>query len=49
VLFSSQRRNTDFPDGTSNSQLLLIPGISYSSMPPNFLTGWMRTAAYYSS
>ena len=47
LFFKVNDETTDFPDGTSNSQLLLIPGISYSSMPPNFLTGWMRTAAYY--
>ena len=41
------RETTGFPDGTEDDALLLIPGISYSSMPPNFLTGWMRTAAYY--
>ncbi len=38
---------TGFPDGTSNEDLLLIPGISYASMPPNFLTGWVRDAAYF--
>ena len=27
--------------------MLLIPGISYASLPPNFLTGWVRDAAYY--
>jgi translocation and assembly module TamA len=36
-----------FPDGSETQDLLLIPGISYSSMPPNFLTGWVRDAAYY--
>jgi translocation and assembly module TamA len=38
---------TTFPDGTSDQALLLIPGISYASLPPNFLTGWVRDAAYY--
>ena len=36
-----------FPDGTSETDLLLIPGVSYASLPPNFLTGWVRDAAYY--
>jgi translocation and assembly module TamA len=36
-----------FSDGSETQDLLLIPGISYSSMPPNFLTGWVRDAAYY--
>jgi translocation and assembly module TamA len=36
-----------FPDGTGQDALLLIPGISYASLPPNFLTGWVRDAAYY--
>jgi translocation and assembly module TamA len=38
---------SDYPDGTSTRDLLLIPGISYASMPPNFLTGWVRESAYY--
>jgi translocation and assembly module TamA len=38
---------TTFPDGRSEDALLLIPGISYASLPPNFLTGWVRDAAYY--
>jgi translocation and assembly module TamA len=38
---------TTFPDDTSSDALLLIPGISYASLPPNFLTGWVRDAAYY--
>jgi translocation and assembly module TamA len=38
---------TTYPDGTSDQALLLIPGISYASLPPNFLTGWVRDAAYY--
>ena len=36
-----------FPDGTDETALLLIPGVSYASLPPNFLTGWVRDAAYY--
>ena len=36
-----------YPDGTETDDLLLIPGISYASLPPNFLTGWVRDAAYY--
>jgi translocation and assembly module TamA len=36
-----------FADGTSDTDLLLIPGASYASLPPNFLTGWVRDAAYY--
>jgi translocation and assembly module TamA len=36
-----------FPDGTDETDLLLIPGASYASLPPNFLTGWVRDAAYY--
>jgi len=47
LFFKVNQETTEFPDGTSNEQLLLIPGISYASMPPNFLTGWMRNAAYY--
>lgn len=38
---------SDFPGGGDTRDLLLIPGISYASMPPNFLTGWVRDAAYY--
>lgn len=41
------QERTGFPDGTSDDALLLIPGISYASLPPNFLTGWVRDAAYY--
>lgn len=37
---------TTYPDNSENDQLLLIPGISYASLPPNFLTGWVREAAY---
>ena len=36
-----------YPDGTETEDLLFIPGISYSSLPPNFLTGWVRDSAYY--
>ena len=38
---------SSYPDGTRTEDLLLIPGISYASMPPNFLTGWVRDSAYY--
>ncbi|MEY2919225.1 MAG: hypothetical protein RL261_530, partial [Pseudomonadota bacterium] len=38
---------TTYPDGRTDDALLLIPGISYASLPPNFLTGWVRDAAYY--
>jgi translocation and assembly module TamA len=38
---------TEFPDGEDTRSLLLIPGISYATQPPNFLTGWVREAAYY--
>jgi translocation and assembly module TamA len=38
---------TIYPDGRADDALLLIPGISYASLPPNFLTGWVRDAAYY--
>jgi translocation and assembly module TamA len=41
------RETTGFPDGTEDDALLLIPGVSYASLPPNFLTGWVRDAAYY--
>jgi translocation and assembly module TamA len=48
VLFLQLKREiTGFPDGTEDDALLLIPGISYASLPPNFLTGWVRDAAYY--
>jgi len=48
VLFLKlNRENTTFPDGTKTQDLLLIPGVSYASLPPNFLTGWVRDAAYY--
>ncbi len=41
------QERTGFADGSSRDDFLLIPGISYASMPPNFLTGWVRDAAYY--
>jgi translocation and assembly module TamA len=41
------QERTGFADGSSRDDLLLIPGISYASMPPNFLTGWVRESAYY--
>jgi len=48
VLFAKlQNEKSNYPDGTAAEDLLLIPGISYASLPPNFLTGWMRDAAYY--
>lgn len=48
VLFLKlNNETTRYPDGSEDSQLLLIPGISYASLPPNFLTGWVRDAAYY--
>jgi len=48
VLFLKlNRENTDFPDSPTQSDLLLIPGISFASLPPNFLTGWVRDAAYF--
>ncbi len=48
VLFVTLNDETStFPDGTQTEALLLIPGISYASQPPNFLTGWVRDSAYY--
>jgi translocation and assembly module TamA len=48
VLFLKlNHETTTFPDGTETQDLLLIPGISYASLPPNFLTGWVRNAAYH--
>ncbi len=38
---------TRFPDSENTRSLLLIPGISFATQPPNFLTGWVRDAAYY--
>lgn len=48
VLFLKvNQERTIFPTGPAADDLLLIPGISYASLPPNFLTGWVRDAAYY--
>jgi translocation and assembly module TamA len=48
VLFAKlQNEKSGYPDGTKTEDLLLIPGISYASLPPNFLTGWVRDATYY--
>jgi translocation and assembly module TamA len=48
VLFLKlNQETTTFPDRTDSEVLLLIPGISYASLPPNFLTGWVRESAYY--
>jgi translocation and assembly module TamA len=41
------QERTIFPGGDDQTDLLLIPGISYSTLPPNFLTGWVREASYY--
>ena len=38
---------TKFPGQEDTRSLLLIPGISFATQPPNFLTGWVREAAYY--
>jgi translocation and assembly module TamA len=38
---------TKFPGAADTRSLLLIPGISFATQPPNFLTGWVREAAYY--
>jgi translocation and assembly module TamA len=38
---------TKFPGSEDTRSLLLIPGISFATQPPNFLTGWVREAAYY--
>ena len=38
---------TRFPDSEDTRSLLLIPGISFATQPPNFLTGWVHEAAYY--
>ncbi|HVN41483.1 MAG TPA: BamA/TamA family outer membrane protein [Steroidobacteraceae bacterium] len=35
------------PAAPDTHDWLLIPGISFASLPPNFLTGWTRDAAYY--
>jgi translocation and assembly module TamA len=48
VLFLKLNDETSiYPDGTETEALLLIPGFSYASQPPNFLTGWVRDSAYY--
>jgi translocation and assembly module TamA len=48
VLFLRLKDETSgFPDGTETQDLVLIPGVSYATQPPNFLTGWVRDAAYY--
>lgn len=41
------QERTVLPGGDDQTDLLLIPGISYSTLPPNFLTGWVRDASYY--
>ena len=38
---------TKFPGQDDTRSLLLIPGISFATQPPNFLTGWVRESAYY--
>ena len=38
---------TQFPGSDDTRSLLLIPGISFATQPPNFLTGWVHEAAYY--
>lgn len=48
VLFLKLNREiTDYPKSPSRDDLLLIPGISFATMPPNLLTGWARNAAYF--
>jgi translocation and assembly module TamA len=48
VLFLKLNQETTvFPTGPDERALLLIPGISFSSMQPNFVTGFVRDAAYY--
>ena len=47
IFLRLSQEQTGFPDGTSEDALYLIPGISYASLPPNFLTGWVRDAAYF--
>ena len=48
VLFLKlNQERTIYPTGPDTDDLLLIPGISYASLPPNFLTGWVRDATYY--
>jgi translocation and assembly module TamA len=38
---------TKFPGASDTRSLLLIPGISFATQPPNFLTGWVHDSAYY--
>ncbi len=48
VLFLKLNREiTNYPKSPSRDDLLLIPGISFATMPPNLLTGWARNAAYF--
>jgi translocation and assembly module TamA len=48
VLFAQVSQElTKYPDNQDTRSLLLIPGISFATQPPNFLTGWDRNAAYY--
>jgi translocation and assembly module TamA len=48
VLFLKlSNERSDYPDGTWTEDLLLIPGFSYASQPPSFLTGWVRDSSYY--
>jgi len=48
VLFLKlDEERTIIPHAPDTKDLLLIPGISYASLPPNFITGWVRDAAYY--
>ncbi len=47
LFFKVDDEQTINPAAPDTHDLLLIPGISYASLPPNFLTGWTRDAAYY--
>ena len=48
VLFAQVSQEiTRFPGNEDTRSLLLIPGISFATQPPNFLTGWVRDQAYY--
>jgi translocation and assembly module TamA len=48
ILFLQLNHETTiFPGNDTTRSLLLIPGIGIASLPPNFLTGWVRDAAYY--
>ncbi|MFO1394807.1 MAG: autotransporter assembly complex family protein [Steroidobacteraceae bacterium] len=48
VLFAQLSQElTKYPGNQDTRSLLLIPGISFATQPPNFLTGWDRNAAYY--